>query len=109
MFRGITVNIRSASGLARRIYRLLTPRSRSNGYRPLYGMRFLSLGGPPINIPAVKALLFLALSLASAKALEPWADTRLAVTNGMQLWLDASREPAAREARKLAAPLSGRP
>src|SRR5213596_3797713 len=29
-------------------------------------------------------------------AVEPWADERLAVTNGLELWLDLSRQNAAR-------------
>ena len=54
-------------------------------------------------------LILLAVSLANGVAVEPWADSRLTVTNGVKLWLDASREPAAREARKLAPPISGKP
>jgi len=58
----------------------------------------------------VKApLLLIALSIAGAAAVEPWADTRLTVTNGVVLWLDAAREPAARQAHRLVAPVSGRP
>src|SRR5688572_16927747 len=54
-------------------------------------------------------MILIALSIARAVAVEPWADSQLAVTNGVVLWLDASREPAAREARKLAPPVNGRP
>jgi putative heme-binding domain-containing protein len=53
--------------------------------------------------------LLLMLTLSSADALEPWTDSRLSVTNGIVLWLDASREPAARQARKMPVPTSGRP
>ncbi|MCD6051891.1 MAG: putative beta-propeller-type glycoside hydrolase, partial [Verrucomicrobia bacterium] len=37
----------------------------------------------------------------SAFALEPWADSKLTVTNGLELWLDASRQNTARTAQKL--------
>ncbi|HUR46948.1 MAG TPA: ThuA domain-containing protein [Candidatus Saccharimonadales bacterium] len=32
-------------------------------------------------------------------AVEPWSDPKLSVTNGLQLWLDASRQPLARQAK----------
>jgi putative heme-binding domain-containing protein len=37
---------------------------------------------------------------ATAPAVEPWADKRLPVTAGLEVWLDASRENAARAALK---------
>src|SRR5712672_142186 len=43
----------------------------------------------------------LLLSLSSF-GLEPWADSKLSVTNGLALWFDASRETAARQATGLA-------
>ncbi len=50
-------------------------------------------------LPAL--LLFAA---ASAFALEPWAHDKLPVKDGVELWLDAARQPAAREARGLGGP-----
>jgi putative heme-binding domain-containing protein len=74
------------------------------------GPTFLSLTKPLASITTMKPLVILfALSIANAVAVEPWADSRLTVTNGVELWLDASREPAARQARKLAAPINGKP
>jgi putative heme-binding domain-containing protein len=55
----------------------------------------------------VPALLVLLIAPA-VFALEPWSDTRLSVTNGIELWFDASREPMAHQARELASPVSGR-
>ena len=51
-------------------------------------------------------LLFVALGLAHAALadIEPWAETKLPVRDGLELWLDASRQPAARDARKMPAP-----
>ena len=48
-------------------------------------------------------LLFLALAFAPAALadIEPWADAKLPVRDGLDLWLDASRQPAARDARKM--------
>ena len=43
----------------------------------------------------------LLLFASSAFALEPWADQKLPVKDDILLWLDAARQPAAREARKL--------
>jgi len=40
------------------------------------------------------------------RAAEPWADSGLAVTNGLELWLDASRQPAAWQANRKPALLS---
>jgi putative heme-binding domain-containing protein len=54
----------------------------------------------------MKSTFFLAtfLSLVSTIfALEPWADNQLPIRDGVELWLDAARQPAAREARKLPA------
>jgi putative heme-binding domain-containing protein len=57
----------------------------------------------------MRACFLIGLLLAQAAfALEPWADTRLSVTNGVELWFDASREPVARATRDLASPVSGR-
>ena len=52
---------------------------------------------------------FLALALAftltaSAPAVEPWADPKLPVTDGLELWLDASRIDAAAKANKASLP-----
>jgi len=40
---------------------------------------------------------------------EPWADTRLPVTNALEVWLDASRQNAARATRLLPLLIDGRP
>src|SRR5579859_1388954 len=47
------------------------------------------------------AAFLLGIAVAPAHAIEPWADTDLSVTAGLQLWLDASRQNAARRAQKL--------
>lgn len=57
----------------------------------------------------MRALVFVALLIVSAAfAVEPWADARLSVTNGIELWFDASREVGARQSRDLAPAVSGR-
>ena len=55
-----------------------------------------------MKLPLLPALLLFAS--ASAFALEPWADEKLPLKEGVELWLDAARQMAAREARKLPAP-----
>src|SRR5688572_29706184 len=57
-----------------------------------------------MRAPALAVLLL----VPSAFAVEPWSDTRLTVTNGIELWFDASREPMARQTRELGSPVSGR-
>ncbi|MEW6305186.1 MAG: ThuA domain-containing protein [Verrucomicrobiota bacterium] len=47
--------------------------------------------------------LFLLAVLAPLPAAEPWADDKLPVANGLELWLDATRQSAARQTRKLPA------
>ncbi|MCI0745115.1 MAG: hypothetical protein L0Y58_06900, partial [Verrucomicrobia subdivision 3 bacterium] len=42
-----------------------------------------------------------------ASGAEPWADRQLPLSDALELWLDASRERAARETNKLAAPMNG--
>ena len=42
-------------------------------------------------------------------ALEPWADSRLAVRDGLAAWFDAGRQNAGREARQLAPLAAGNP
>jgi hypothetical protein len=42
-----------------------------------------------------------------AHGVEPWADERLSLTNGLEFWLDASRQNAARGALQLAPLASG--
>jgi hypothetical protein len=44
------------------------------------------------------------LALQSSRALEPWVDEKLSVKDGMEMWFDATRQPAAREARKMPTP-----
>lgn len=46
-------------------------------------------------------LVLLALALATAPAAEPWADAKLPTDKGLELWLDATKQAAARAARKL--------
>ena len=43
-------------------------------------------------------LLLLFFTVHAARGVEKWSDTKLSVTNGLQLWLDASRQPLARQA-----------
>src|SRR5881296_2676628 len=52
--------------------------------------------------------LLLLLAALIGRAAEPWADSRLAITSGVELWFDASRESAARQARELASPINGK-
>ena len=48
---------------------------------------------------ALSSSLLLSLS---GSAIESWADSKLSVTNGLELWFDASREPAARQVTGIA-------
>jgi hypothetical protein len=43
----------------------------------------------------------------TARAVEPWADPKLDVRDGLLMWLDASRQPAAAEAMKAPSPANG--
>ena len=53
-------------------------------------------------LPSIAALVVLILrSPGIAPAAEPWADARLPVTNGLHLWIDASRQNPARGERGL--------
>jgi len=52
--------------------------------------------------------LLLLLVSPAAFAAEPWADSRLPITSGIELWFDASRESAARQARELPSPINGK-
>ena len=56
-------------------------------------------------------LLFaiLLLSGAAQGAIEPWADPRLKVQDGLEFWLDASRQNAARQAQLLPGLLDNAP
>jgi putative heme-binding domain-containing protein len=57
----------------------------------------------------MRFLALIALLVAPAAfAAEHWADSRLALTNGVELWFDASREPHARQTRDAPSPVSGR-
>src|ERR1051325_2295284 len=47
------------------------------------------------------AALFIAGGLQISRAVEPWADSRLPLTNGLAIWLDVSRQSAARGAAGL--------
>ena len=66
---------------------------------------------------ALWAVILLSFFSSFAIAVEPWADKRLSVTNGLELWLDASTEIAARSHRPPGAsgalisskPTNGRP
>src|SRR5690349_2000056 len=40
----------------------------------------------------------------AARVAEPWADPKLDVRDGLRMWLDASRQPAAAEAMKASVP-----
>ena len=53
------------------------------------------------------ALSFLALTT-NAVAVEPWADQKLPVTDGLALWLDASRIDAAAKGAKEKPPADGK-
>jgi putative heme-binding domain-containing protein len=49
------------------------------------------------------ALLFALAALHSARAVEPWADAKLPVTDGLELWLDAGRlEPGVPKTKLIA-------
>jgi putative heme-binding domain-containing protein len=52
--------------------------------------------------------LLLLLAAPISRAAEPWADSRMPITSGTELWFDASREPAARQARELGSPINGK-
>ncbi len=55
-----------------------------------------------MKLPHFLAAFFFAST--SAFALEPWANEKLPVKDGVELWLDAAQQPAAREARGLGSP-----
>lgn len=55
----------------------------------------------PVRLRTFLSLCTLLLTLPTAHALEPWADDKLPVTNGLELWLDAARQGQARSALKL--------
>ena len=55
-----------------------------------------------MKLPCLPALFLFAA--ASAFALEQWADGKLPVKDGVELWLDAARQPVVREARGLPEP-----
>jgi putative heme-binding domain-containing protein len=57
--------------------------------------------------PALVAVLALTILPVSSRAAEPWADARLPVQDGLQLWLDAGRLNAARQAKGQAALKTG--
>ena len=61
-----------------------------------------------MKFPRLVSVLLLCVAANSARAAEPWADPRLALTNGIFLWLDASRQTAARGANGLTPLQSGR-
>src|SRR4051794_38134016 len=50
-----------------------------------------------IKLPLMAGAILLA-GVFSLPALEPWADERLPVQDGLELWLDASRENQSRSA-----------
>lgn len=52
---------------------------------------------------SASALIFAAIAVLRIQASEPWADERLPVKDGLQVWLDALRENAARAAAKMPA------
>jgi putative heme-binding domain-containing protein len=54
------------------------------------------------------ALLLACTAAHSARAVEPWADAKLPVTDGLELWLDASRIDAASKANKEKPPAGGK-
>lgn len=49
------------------------------------------------------------LPLAQARGAEPWADPGLTVREGLLIWLDSARQPAARKAAKLPDLFQGQP
>ena len=55
----------------------------------------------PITAMKLPVLTALLTFTSAAFAIEPWADPALPVKDDVLLWLDAARQPAAREARKL--------
>jgi putative heme-binding domain-containing protein len=86
----------------------------SKGARTALSAEF---GFAPLAEKAVRALktffresLFLSLAILSSslvRAAEPWADERLALTNHLEIWLDASRQNAARGTLQLPTLASG--
>jgi putative heme-binding domain-containing protein len=55
------------------------------------------------------ALVVSIVLAAPAAAAEPWADPGLPVTDGLEVWLDAARQNAARQAANQPAALAGQP
>lgn len=62
---------------------------------------------PRPALVALLAVLSVAPWVAGPRAAEPWADDRLPVKDGLELWLDAGRLNAARQAQKQAALKTG--
>ncbi len=54
-----------------------------------------------MSTSALRLLALLCFTAARLPAAEPWADARLTVTNGLLVWIDASRQSAARGAAGL--------
>src|SRR5262245_14551592 len=52
------------------------------------------------SLRILSALLFTLAAGLSARAVEPWADSKLPVTDGLELWLDAGRLDAGAKATK---------
>ena len=74
------------------------------------------MGGVPLvkksKMVSMRVLVVLAVVLAcesGAAAPEPWTDPRLPVKDGLEVWLDASRQNAARLAKQLPGLNEGRP
>src|SRR4051794_12124246 len=55
------------------------------------------------------ATILAVLIAGSTPAVEPWADPALKTAKGLILWLDAGRQPAARQAHGLPVPRSDAP
>ena len=54
------------------------------------------------------ALTLALFTLSAARGVEPWADAKLPVTDGLELWLDASRIDAANKSAKENLPADGK-
>src|SRR5262245_10913858 len=76
-------------------------------------MPSLAKAHPEVAQPVATLILCLAafcgVSTISTMAVEPWADPRLGVTNGLALWYDASRQVAGRRAFELGPLVAGQP
>src|SRR5437773_12088886 len=79
----------------------LGPRKSVAGWRGIGVHKAVTLDIKPCALAPVLLMTALFAPTASNGSVEAWANPKLPVTDGLVLWLDASRQNAARQARQL--------